>query len=686
LRTAAAFALAAVLSMSVASRATALLGGAELANSAALTGQLEAIPDYNWYPGYYVLNHIDTAERKQLILDDPLVEPFTGVQFRYHWSASELSPGDYSAGFATLDADLERVAAKGKKLMVMLVYKRSDGTSVVPADLRTGPGPWCSGSYCGELTNGTGTSIALLWNPVVEARLNAWITAMARHLSESPYIDSVAGIVFNETSLGTTDTAVLASADYNPDVYIQALKDNMYAATTAAPRLITILYVEGGFVSMDGNSVRGGQKLGDWMLLNPRTSAGTPDLKPKSPKGTSHPCANANYQSFIACAPAVQANDYAVQITDSFDQSFDYATKAVPDGLHASFFTFSYAVGNGPNAFTFADVSNNIASHPIPNIGRPWPVTPIAGPPVANDDSAGTTEGTPVTINVAANDTDPDGDLDLASANTTCAMCAIPINGALVNNGGGSFSYTPDLHFHGTDSFVYEICDTQDACDTATVDLTITALASDLIFADGFESGDLSAWTSSTTDLGDLSVNSAAALVGSKGLQAVIDDNTAIQVTDDTPTTEPAYRARFSLDPNSISMAGGDTHTILLGYSGTSTDVLKLQFRFRNGNYQVMAALRNDRSAWKNTSWFTISDAPHAFELYWQAGTAAGANDGGLTLWIDGVQRATLSGVDNDTRRIDRVRLGAVAGIDTGTRGTYYFDAFESRRQTYIGP
>ncbi|HKY53508.1 MAG TPA: Ig-like domain-containing protein, partial [Anaerolineales bacterium] len=24
--------------------------------------------------------------------------------------------------------------------------------------------------------------------------------------------------------------------------------------------------------------------------------------------------------------------------------------------------------------------------------------------------------------------------------------------------------------------------------------------------------------------------------------------------------------------------------------------------------------------------------------------------------------------------------------IDTGTRGTYYFDAFESRRQTYIGP
>jgi hypothetical protein len=179
--------------------------------------------------------------------------------------------------------------------------------------------------------------------------------------------------------LSTTNTSVLASANYDPNVYIQALEDNMLAATTAAPRLITILYFEGGFVSMDGTSVRAGQKIGDWMLLHPRTGVGTPDLKPKDPKGTNHPCANSKYQSYIACAPAVQADDYSTQVTDSFDQSFDYATKPVPDGLHASFFTFSYAVGGGPNAFTFADVSNNIPSHPIPNIARPWPVNPVAG-------------------------------------------------------------------------------------------------------------------------------------------------------------------------------------------------------------------------------------------------------------------------------------------------------------------
>ena len=49
-------------------------------------------------------------------------------------------------------------------------------------------------------------------------------------------------------------------------------------------------------------------------------------------------------------------------------------------------------------------------------------------------------------------------------------------------------------------------------------------------------------------------------------------------------------------------------------------------------------------------------------------------------------QQADLVGIDNDTRRIDSIQLGAVASIDTGTHGTYYFDAFESWWQDYIGP
>ena len=84
--------------------------------------------------------------------------------------------------------------------------------------------------------------------------------------------------------------------------------------------------------------------------------------------------------------------------------------------------------------------------------------------------------------------------------------------------------------------------------------VTVNPTSSDLIFADGFESGNLSAWSSSTTDGGDLSASPAAAIAGASGLQAVLDDNNSIYVTDERPNAEPRYRARFYFDPNSIAM------------------------------------------------------------------------------------------------------------------------------------
>jgi hypothetical protein len=207
-----------------------------------------------------------------------------------------------------------------------------------------------------------------------------------------------------------------------------------------------------------------------------------------------------------------------------------------------------------------------------------------------------------------------------------------------------------------------------------------------LIFANGFESGDLSSWSSNLNDGGDLSASTASKLVGAFGLQAAIDDNNAIYVADNLPSAESRYRVRFYFDPNTIRLGNNNAHYIFFGYSGTSTGVLRIEFRFSGTAYQLRVSLRNDSSGWISSAWFNISDVPHALEMDWRAATASGANNGGLTFWIDGTQRANLSGVDNDTRRIDSIRLGAILGIDTGTRGIYYFDAFESRRQTYIGP
>ena len=64
---------------------------------------------------------------------------------------------------------------------------------------------------------------------------------------------------------------------------------------------------------------------------------------------------------------------------------------------------------------------------------------------------------------------------------------------------------------------------------------------------------------------------------------------------------------------------------------------------------------------------------------------APGANNGYLTFWVDSEQQGNITGIDNDTRRVTSARMGAFSGIDSGTRGNIFFDAFESRYTEYIG-
>jgi RHS repeat-associated protein len=226
---------------------------------------------------------------------------------------------------------------------------------------------------------------------------------------------------------------------------------------------------------------------------------------------------------------------------------------------------------------------------------------------------------------------------------------------------------------------------------TATHTPTPTATgASDLIFADGFESGGLAAWSSSTTDGGDLSATSSAALLGGYGLQALIDDSSAIYVVDESPASEPRYRVRFYIDPNSIALGSTGAYDLLLAYNPAPSTALRAMFRCSaapcpgTGSYQLRVGARTDAQSWTYTSWQSISDAPHSVEFDWRAASAAGANDGALTLWLDGAQAAELTNIDNDTFLIDFIRFGVVSVPVTS--GAVYLDGFESRRQTYIGP
>ena len=207
-------------------------------------------------------------------------------------------------------------------------------------------------------------------------------------------------------------------------------------------------------------------------------------------------------------------------------------------------------------------------------------VTGINDGPEAVADSASVDEDASVTINVLANDTDPDNGDTLSiqsAANGQHGSVAIV---------GGQLVYTPDSNFNGTDSFTYTARDAAGLTSTATVDVTVNPVndaptitsSNTLVINNGsFENG-LTGWTQ--LDGGVDVVGDWQTGFGSN----VVDLNALSQggVTQTLATTiGETYTIGFQMSKNpgrtsSASMevsAGNNSQTFTYGSSNSQTDM-----------------------------------------------------------------------------------------------------------------
>ncbi len=97
-------------------------------------------------------------------------------------------------------------------------------------------------------------------------------------------------------------------------------------------------------------------------------------------------------------------------------------------------------------------------------------VVAVNDPPVAVGDTASGNEDQLISGDVLANDADPEG------AALTAAIQAQPQNGTVTLNADGSFQYTPDADWHGTDTFTYEASDGTGGKGSGTVTVTVAAV------------------------------------------------------------------------------------------------------------------------------------------------------------------------------------------------------------------
>lgn len=208
----------------------------------------------------------------------------------------------------------------------------------------------------------------------------------------------------------------------------------------------------------------------------------------------------------------------------------------------------------------------------------------------------------------------------------------------------------------------------------------------DLVYANDFEGELVTDWSQVVSDPEEIWTITSDGFPPASGTRSVvfdINDNTSLFLADTTPGLggdEPSYRARFYVHPNHLSMGDDDVLDLFAGFRADGTQVLRIQMQKVAADYQIRVGILNDSGTWLDSPWQIISNQWTALEINYLSAPSKGS----LELWINGVSKQKISLVDNDTSPINKVQLGATA-IETTTRGQILFDAFESRRSTYIG-
>ncbi|RBQ11287.1 tandem-95 repeat protein, partial [Pedobacter miscanthi] len=121
--------------------------------------------------------------------------------------------------------------------------------------------------------------------------------------------------------------------------------------------------------------------------------------------------------------------------------------------------------GAGTFTFTFSEVDKAAVSSNAATVSMTFNALPDAV-----NDMVSTNEDVTFNGNVSTNDVQSADGGNLFTKETN------PVNGTVVFNADGTFTYTPNANYFGSDSFTYKLCDANNDCDIATVSITVVSV------------------------------------------------------------------------------------------------------------------------------------------------------------------------------------------------------------------
>jgi subtilisin family serine protease len=284
-------------------------------------------------------------------------------------------------------------------------------------------------------------------------------------------------------------------------------------------------------------------------------------------------------------------------------------------------------VGAAGTGLTINDDTTGSGTYTLRDCGS----TPT-GPNAVND-TATTPEGTPVTINVLANDTHPQ------NQTLTVVSATDPLHGAAqVNANGTAITYTPDAAFSGGDSFDYTVRDPSGATDTATVLVTVESRCKTGTFTDDLEPAPENGWQVNT----DVNTLGPASPAWAAGLD---------------PGARSASNSWFS-DATSLDLK--DDRLVMPTQDLTSGSLLTFWHRFRfepDFDGGVLEASVNGGSAWSDVTALGATFVTGGYNGTIDA--TFGSPIAGRDAWTAGFVDAALAPMEQVT-----VNVGALAGQD----------------------
>jgi VCBS repeat-containing protein len=202
-----------------------------------------------------------------------------------------------------------------------------------------------------------------------------------------------------------------------------------------------------------------------------------------------------------------------------------------------------------------------------------WSITAVYIPPepneapVAGDDAYTVAEDNTLTVatpGVLDNDTDADGHP------LTANLVTGPAHGSLTLNADGSFSYTPDSNFNGTDTFTYVANDGRDDSNVATVSITINPIADPPVAVD-----DADSTTIDTAVVVDVLANDSDPDGDSLNIVVPDPDGPAITTANGGSVTSDGAAVTYTPPPGFM---GTDTfsYTVSDGNGGTDTATVEV--------------------------------------------------------------------------------------------------------------